>query len=250
MTFYKLWAGKVMDSSEHEAKYIEHDLNYFKKFVKDQGFEELDWKSISEEITNSVRSGKSPSSKEAKKLLTCMMIGDSDINEPMASWFIFPGNYIMDFIEFDWFHNFREMSRKYGNNKLVSPPEYSTPDNVKNRDEEYDLPFKPLRYSDSTDCISLGAGMITLEWAEYILNEMNLEYEKEKIEKAREEFLRYYSEREEMSPKSKEVLASLKECDNIWIRSLKEEFDINSMSLSWVIKANEKFLYEINWRNN
>lgn len=245
MTFYKLWAGKSLDSKQNVASYFESDLRYLEGFTQDMGFEELEWDRVSKDVTKSILSDQRPERTQDRRVITSFFVGDGEWNEPLASWGIYPANLLVDFVEYNWFHRFRELSRRYGEPDLVSVPNYSTPENVKGRDRDYEYPFRNYRLTDLSDCIILATSILSLEWTEYVMDEIGLAYDQELVHKTRNEVLEYYSDGSELSDGSKKVLRSLKRNDNIWLEDVKKDFEMNSFLLSYVEKSNDKFLRKI-----
>ena len=234
-----------MEEDKNVAKYFESDLDYLKGFTKDLGFSQIDWDNVTEEVTSAILEDRQVESDMAKRVLTSFFVGDGEWNEPLGNWFIFPGNYMIDFVEYNWYHRFRELARRYGDLESVSVPVYSTPKNVKGRDKSYSVPFKALRYSDSRDCLVMTTSILSLEWTEYVMDEIGINYDSQLLDTTRKEVLMYYSEDKDLSEDSKRVLRSLKRNDDLWLENVKEEFDMNSFLLSFVEKSNKRFMRDL-----
>lgn len=245
LTFYKLWAGKSLHSKENVAKYFESDLRYLEGFTEDMGFEALAWDTVSADIEEAIMSNQKPENLDQKKILTSFFIGDGEWNEPLAAWGIHPANLMVDLIEYNWFHRFRELSREYGDPSLVRVPQYSTPDNVKGREKAYEYPFRHYSLTDLSDCIILATSILSLEWTEYVMDEIGLDYNQDLVHRTRNETLEHFSEGSEISEDSQKILRSLKRNDNIWLESVKQDFSMNSLLLSYVEKSNKKFYNEL-----
>lgn len=241
MTIYKIWAGRILRDEENVKDYFEMDAEYLKSFCRDLDYDYEKVEQLQQEVLEYFNEG-SEMSEEGKRLLTATFIGDGEWNEPLSSWVIFPFNLIGEVAEYKWHHRFFEVAREHGKPNMVNEPYYSTPGKFKGDIEVSSPNFSSLNPFNYTRSIALSTSVLSLEWTEYMMSELDIDYEEEKFKEAKKEVINHYNDGTELSEPTKDILHSAKKNDLEWLKATKEEFNVNSIVLSIAYRANEKFI--------
>lgn len=230
MTFYRVWGGKILNSPENIAQYLEEDANYAIEVSKSTGIDTSEIEELKKKCSDAIKNDTTSNlSEREKKFITTIFVGDAEWNEPLEEWMFFPLDKVLEFTDSKVHQKWTDVARIHGELDLVRMPNYSTPSQI-SREMSHFNDSQHLKGN-----ILLASALLDLEWYNYFVKQMNIEVDKNLIQKTKDESLEYYTgQRKNFSDEVKPFRKSLFSNDVRWIDSMFEDYGTRSETLKLV----------------
>lgn len=223
MTFYKLLGSRTLSDREEKADYLESDLQW----IRDSTENVLDISYIEDSFDSSVdkiRSGRELTEDEAR-LVGAVFLGDGEFLNLNRDWFTHrPVRFLLGFGDAAAHHKYQRIAKEFYDLSELRMPAYSTPDDYRIRDEPV------IEHTDSFIQRAVLASTVTsLDWLEYILREMEVEYSEDYLDLTRSQMAKFLSgESGDLESEVAEFQVRMFGANVSWTQDLEQKFEFNS----------------------
>jgi hypothetical protein len=223
VTFYKLLGARTLTTEEEKADYLESDINWIRK--TSEGVFDLSLiDGIADSSIEKVRQGEELSPEEAR-LVGAVYLGDSEFLNLNRDWFKHrPVKLLLGFGDAAAHHKYQKIAKEYCELEELSMPGYSLPEDFMIEGE------KITAHSDFfIQRAVLASTLTSIDWLEYIFDEMSVEYRQDFLDRTREQMAEFLvRESYELDSDVAEFQRKMFSANVEWTEDLEEKFSFNS----------------------
>jgi hypothetical protein len=225
MTFFNFLTGGFFGDRQNEADYFKADANWVIDAVSETDVETDELEKLRDSAYEKMSSGGDLRPRESKFVAACL-VGDAYWADPLARWaptFSRPFIYLAEPVtERRWL----SVARKYSNPADIEVPSYSYPSDFA-RDGK-----NPNNYTKGfKQKAVLGAAVLDIEWLEYVLKVMEIDYPEVFFKSTIEQSIEYFAFGKEMNNEEKRFQQKQLRLAAVWVEEIEIDYHIRSYVL-------------------
>jgi hypothetical protein len=225
MTVFEFLTGGFFGDREDEAEYFMADAEWVVNASKQAGVDTSELEELKDSAYEKMSSGNELDSRESRFVAACL-VGDAYWADPLARWaptFSRPMVYLSEpFTRRRWL----KIAEKYYDLDKLKTPSYSYPSDLAIGGRN---PRKHVNGFKQRAVI--GAAVLDLEWLEYVLKAMDIEYPEPFFKKTICESVKYFAFGGQMSDEEKKFQEEQLRLAGVWMEELIVDYHIRSYIL-------------------
>lgn len=225
MTVFEFLTGGFFGNQEDEAEYFLADAEWVINASMEAGVDTSELEELKDSAYEKMFSGEELNPRESRFVAACL-VGDAYWADPLARWaptVSRPMVYVSEpFTRKRWL----DIAEKYYNLDELETPSYSYPSDLAVDGRN------PRKHVDGfEERAVIGAAVLHLEWLEYVLKAMGIEYPEPYFKKTIFESVNYFAFGKEMSDEGKKFQEEQLRLDAVWMEDVIVDYHIRSYIL-------------------
>ncbi|MFB6241769.1 MAG: hypothetical protein ABEJ36_03115 [Candidatus Nanosalina sp.] len=216
MTFYSFLSADLRER-ENRARYIRADIDWFLGTMKDADVDTGGWRTILSGVPEKIRDNEELS-KDQRQVVGAMIYGDSRYFGGNEEWLdnrFF--EMLIDLGERMEEDELESLASEYVDLENLDEPGYSSPGDVRNAE-------KAIQNVSSVDRAVIASLVTTLDWMEYVCQEISVDYRNEFFDEKRREAVGLFGEPGEVG----DFLGTVLRQNTEWLEELEEDFGFSA----------------------